>query len=378
MTVLSDADRLIGAIYDAAFEPANWPAVLAQLSRMTADSTLYMCHVPLTAPTRGYTWTHEFDPDSLAEYKAHHAGPHNPGVRACMTNPVGVLFDRRSVADDAEFRSHPSYRAFLSDQGLYEGVLATTHRDLMTFGTLLCFRRRAQGAFAADTLGLLRHILPHLTRAMALHQRLARLENDNHLMTAALGRLSLGIIAVAADLRILFANAEAERIFARAEGIGSRRGIFSISDASRHQIVADAVAQRQAGVFERAAPVVAVPRPSGEPDFTVMVAPLAEEAGEPFGSSPANAVATIFITDPTSQSTLPPAVQIAARFGLTATEAEVARLAAMGRGMPFVAEAMGVSINTARTHLKSVYEKSGVNHQAGLARLMAQSFPPLH
>jgi DNA-binding CsgD family transcriptional regulator len=109
-----------------------------------------------------------------------------------------------------------------------------------------------------------------------------------------------------------------------------------------------------------------------------MVAPLAEEAGEPFGSSPANAIATIFITDPTSQSTLPPAVQIAARFGLTATEAEVARLAAMGRGMPFVAEAMGVSINTARTHLKSVYEKSGVNHQAGLARLMAQSFPPLH
>ena len=109
-----------------------------------------------------------------------------------------------------------------------------------------------------------------------------------------------------------------------------------------------------------------------------MVAPLAAEAGDTFGTSPAKAAATIFITDPTAQATLPPAAQIAARFGLTATEAEVARLAAMGRGMPFVAEAMGVSINTARTHLKAVYEKSGVNHQAGLARLMALSFPPLH
>ena len=78
-----------------------------------------------------------------------------------------------------------------------------------------------------------------------------------------------------------------------------------------------------------------------------------------------------FRGDPTAQTTLPPTAQIAARFGLTATEAEVARLAAMGRGMPFVAEAMGVSISTARTHLKAVYEKSGVNHQAGLARLMA-------
>ncbi len=63
------------------------------------------------------------------------------------------------------------------------------------------------------------------------------------------------------------------------------------------------------------------------------------------------------------------AAQIAARFGLTATEAEVARLAAVGRGMPCVARAMGVSINTARTHLKAVCEKSGVSHQA---------FPPLH
>lgn len=378
MTVLSDADRLIGAIYDAAFEPEGWPSVLALLSRMTAGSTLYMCHVPLTAPTGGYTWTHEFDPESLADYKAHHAGPQNPGVRACMTNPVGKLFDRRNIADDTEFFSHPSHRAFLSGQGLYEGVLATTHRDLMTFGTLLCFRHRSQGEFDTEALGLLRHVLPHLTRAMALHQRLARLENDNHLMTAALGRLSLGVISVAEDLRILFANAEAERIFARADGIGNRRGILSFSDASRHQIVANAVARRQAGVFEGAVPVIAVPRPSGEPDFTVMVAPLAAESDDPFGASPANAVATVFITDPTSQATLPPATQIAARFGLTASEAEVARLAAMGRGMPFVADTLGVSINTARTHLKAIYEKSGVNHQAGLARLMAQSFPPLH
>jgi DNA-binding CsgD family transcriptional regulator len=378
MSVLSDVDRLIGAIYDAALEPEGWPSVLGLLSRMTAGSTLYMGHVPLTVPTGGYTWTHEFDPESLAEYKAHHAGPQNPGVRACMTNPVGELFDRRCVADDAQFLSHPSHRAFLSGQGLYEGVLATTHRDLATFASLLCFRRREQGAFDRDALGLLRHILPHLSRAMALNQRLAWLENDNHLMTAALGRLSLGVIAVAADLRILFTNAEAERIFARAKGIGNRRGKLAFADASRHKIVADAVARRKAGVFEGAAPVIGVPRPSGEPDFTVMVAPLATGSDDPFGASPSNAVATVFVTDPISQATLPPAPQIAARFGLTATEAEVARLAAMGRGMPFVAETMGVSLNTARTHLKAVYEKAGVHHQAGLARLMAQSFPPLH
>jgi DNA-binding CsgD family transcriptional regulator len=50
----------------------------------------------------------------------------------------------------------------------------------------------------------------------------------------------------------------------------------------------------------------------------------------------------------------------------------------MGRGMPFVADSMGVSINSARTHLKAAYEKSGVNHQVGLTRLMALSFPSFH
>lgn len=116
-----------------------------------------------------------------------------------------------------------------------------------------------------------------------------------------------------------------------------------------------------------------IPRPSGAPSYTMVVAP-AGAAGPAGGDI---AAATLFLTDPVGPSALPRPELLAEGLGLTASEAEVARLAAMGRGMGFVAESLGISLNTARTHLKAAYAKTGVNHQVALARTIAERFPPV-
>ena len=56
--------------------------------------------------------------------------------------------------------------------------------------------------------------------------------------------------------------------------------------------------------------------------------------------------------------------QLAARHGLTAREREVLELLARGRNSPFIQETLGVSYNTARTHVRHIYEKCGFHaHQ---------------
>jgi len=58
-------------------------------------------------------------------------------------------------------------------------------------------------------------------------------------------------------------------------------------------------------------------------------------------------------------------------FALTASEAEVAIQVFNGLSMPEAAGRLGVSLNTVRTHLKSIFQKCDVRSQTQLVRLVA-------
>ena len=57
-------------------------------------------------------------------------------------------------------------------------------------------------------------------------------------------------------------------------------------------------------------------------------------------------------------------------FGLSGGQKRLAREVAEGFGLTDAAHSLGISINTARTHLTRVYEKTGVNSQSALVRLV--------
>lgn len=69
--------------------------------------------------------------------------------------------------------------------------------------------------------------------------------------------------------------------------------------------------------------------------------------------------------------------QIAARltvaeaiFGLSEAQLKLAALIVSGVSLTAAADELGVSINTARTHLTRIYDKTGVNSQTALVRLL--------
>lgn len=57
-------------------------------------------------------------------------------------------------------------------------------------------------------------------------------------------------------------------------------------------------------------------------------------------------------------------------FSLSEGQIKVARQIALGSSVRSTAEELGVSVNTARTHLTRLYEKTGVRSQAALVRLL--------
>lgn len=58
-------------------------------------------------------------------------------------------------------------------------------------------------------------------------------------------------------------------------------------------------------------------------------------------------------------------------YGLTLTEARVALAVASGITISATARRLKVSVNTVKTHLRRVYEKTGTSRQAELSRLIA-------
>lgn len=64
-------------------------------------------------------------------------------------------------------------------------------------------------------------------------------------------------------------------------------------------------------------------------------------------------------------------------YGITPAQMRVARLIVDGHDMVAVAKHLGVSINTARTHLQRMYDRTGVRTQAALVRALLSVSQPI-
>jgi DNA-binding CsgD family transcriptional regulator len=88
------------------------------------------------------------------------------------------------------------------------------------------------------------------------------------------------------------------------------------------------------------------------------------------------AAAALFVHKAPLEAPPPPEV-IAKTYGLTPTELRVLLAVVEVGGVAGVSEALGVSDNTVKTHLKRLFAKTGATRQADLVKLIAKFSSPL-
>jgi DNA-binding CsgD family transcriptional regulator len=116
--------------------------------------------------------------------------------------------------------------------------------------------------------------------------------------------------------------------------------------------------------FSRSIPIR---RPSGRPDYAIQFSMLTEK--NEFGQGIATPRAIAFITDP-SAAPAPEPEQLIELYRLTPAEARLAIALANGDGLQEVAGQIGISLNTAKTQLQSIYGKTGTDNRAKLTKLL--------
>jgi DNA-binding CsgD family transcriptional regulator len=367
-----DVENLVPRIYEASTDALAWPDVLETIRGSASVSTTLLGILPTDRMWQGTMWGANLEPASVEACLQPGVIDRSVFARALTVMPCGALAELNHPGDTAVY-DDPGAQALLSAQSLTEGIFGPITRDGCLITGLACLNEDRRGPLDGGAIRWIEALAPHFARSLAVSRRIERLNGEAASLRTALGHLTVGVICVTAGLTIRYSNAEAERILRSGDGISQRGKRLRLWDNDIAARLRAAVARLATRAGDAGPPCIFVPRPSRAPPYTLVVAPTTAAIPELARAG----TATLFLTDPAGPTALPSPALLAAGLGLTASEAEVARLAAMGRGMAFVAESLGVSLNTARTHLKAVYAKIGINHQAALARTIADRFPPV-
>jgi DNA-binding CsgD family transcriptional regulator len=238
--------------------------------------------------------------------------------------------------------------------------LRLSRRDSSLHWRSTCLRGRTAPA-------LVRFLKPHIKAA--LHSHLAASRNPSANLQSTLDSLALGVILLSPKGQVVTMNRAAERLLAKGGGLrASREGLLAEraeESARLKQLVAEATAASARAGLEPAG-VLTVSRRNHFP-LQLLVSPA-----RGFDLDEKHPVRAIVFAGDSAQRVGPTHDTLRVLFGLTPAECRLAMLLADGHSPTAIAEKGGVSRNTLKSQLSSIYGKTGTSRQAQLVRLLLQ------
>ncbi|ALA60505.1 helix-turn-helix transcriptional regulator [Nitrospira moscoviensis] len=363
---------LIGRIYDAALDASLWPSVLLDLVKLTKSHTGNFAVLDLTTKATQPIAALDMPAKCFSDYEKYfwQKDIWTPKPDAF---DVGVVYTSQQHVSDQELARSEFYHDWMKPIGLFHGLggiplvedhkmfLAGMHRPL-----------RSGRPYRAADVREVQRLFPHLKRAFQIHRRLDGLTAERDTLAEAADRLPRGVFAVAADGRLLWVNRLGEALCREADGFTIQRGCLATAlpgETGRLRQLLHHCQQTGTGAGLGSGGAMLVSRPSGLRPYIALVSPLRAGRGRLDDRLPA---AVVFVADPERM----PGVSIdrlTKLYGLTRAEAELALQLAGGLDLRDIASAMGKTLNTLRTQLKQVFQKTGTARQAELVRLVMQT-----
>jgi DNA-binding CsgD family transcriptional regulator/PAS domain-containing protein len=236
-------------------------------------------------------------------------------------------------------------------------------------------RTRRQGDYEHAHIERLEFLLPHLQRAVSIAFRLETFGAMQRMSFQLLDAHTAGIVVLDERGQVVFANRAVQTLTSAQDGIALSKQGFSlrnqVDQRKLQELIARALALVDRAVREPAG-FMQLYRASGKRPYSVLVAPLCR--GNAILNQARPAVCVV-ITDPESDPGLT-AEMLHTLYGLTGAEARLASAIAAGKRLQSAAEELGITYKTARTHLVSIFRKTGTARQGELVRLLLSEVWP--
>jgi hypothetical protein len=200
---------IVTLIYDAAADPSLWPVFLERYQALTSARKVALGYEP-PGEERVVIMASGADQGDIRKY---HQYPCPWLDRLLLANwRTGGADASHHLITDAELRRTECFNEFLGPRQFHYGmgaaILAMGNGPAM----FVMLREQPKGPYSDDDLAFLRALLPHLSRALQLHGRLAVAEAGRRALADSLDRLSTGVLLLDAPGRVLFTNRAAHQI----------------------------------------------------------------------------------------------------------------------------------------------------------------------
>ena len=213
------------------------------------------------------------------------------------------------------------------------------------------------------------HLLLHVRQFVRVRHALVRAEALGTALSGLLSNTMVGVIYVDRRGTIVEANSRAREILRRGDGLSDRDGVLraclATDDSRLGKLLADVL---PGGGRQPVSGSMTVERSQLLPRLVVHVNPVAVHPHQlDFGA--VSAAALVLIVDPGSRLGID-ADLVAATFGLTRAESQVAAALAEGSTVGEFAAATRRAESTVRWLVKQVHTKLGISRQAELVRMV--------
>ncbi len=375
-----DLSGAIGQIYDCAIDPTMWvPTLSAIRDRLNMayvhinfmDQSLYMEGSNTQPGIFQSPWDQSWI-DQLPNFL-----PTIPGIEHWAALDIDDSVTQMQFMPETEFHKSIIYQQWVQPQDLRDYCYTTLAKRSTMTGSIGAASYSSRDLISESERATFQLLAPHIRRSLLISGMLDEGKLQLQLYRKLLDRIGAGVMIVGQDARLVYANEIAENLLSQGQTLTVRQNKVTTSSSSHAKGLKDALERActetdtAIGNFGNGIPLTGA-------DGSVAVCyvlPLGKsERRRELGSG----LAAIFVT--TKSSGIPPALEVlSALSGMTSREARIALMIADGQSPNETAQALGVSVNTVRTHLAHIFEKAGVNNQMALAKFIgALSLPVMN
>ncbi len=359
--------KLVGRLYEVPGDEAAWPGFITEFARaLDSDHGHLLLY---TGPNR-VQWgaTKAGADDANTEYQRDYArGDRRTARLFRLADGEAKATTDLMTAD--EIRRDPLHQEFLAKYDVAHMLAAKSPLgDGRYFLSSVLRSRRYE--YTPEEYHRQEQLHPHIRNALRLHLQLLQARGLAQSFEAGLDLLPGGIVLLGANGAVLFANRAARTLLDARDGIRLEQNRLSANLAADRTALQAALARALGKTGPALAAAALVLRATGRP-LALRMTPISAH----IDLLAHRAAAIVLINDPDRVSNLLP--ESLAMFGFTPAESRLAVALAAGGSLETYAQETGLSVNTVRSTLKTLFDKTDTHRQGELISLILRANSPV-
>ena len=375
-TEIEQLSQVLAAFYDATLDPVTWPAALeAACAYLDGAAANIFWQDPVAQSALVFhSWND--NPDFVKSYVNHYVRL-NPFFPAITFIDPGVIFSGGDIIPHAEFQKSRFFEEWVDPQGFIDVVGVNLYRFSTSAACFSVRRSRAQGVVDPEMRRRMTLIAPHVRRAVMIGREIDRQKSMSTKLGAILDSVTSGAFLVDATGRVDFTNEAGDALLKAGTLLKLRDGALTVVDPAANRALRASLATTAVGTdvsLGHGSPSILLASQTGE-RFLAHILPLSSGARQK-ASLGYCATAAIFVRR--AEIPVMSGVEAVARsHKLTFSEIRVLQAVGTGGSIREIADALGLTSATVKTHLASIFRRTGARRRSDLLRQIASYGNPL-